>query len=85
MVIESTKLNQWKNTDTVIEWAKSIENKGETSFIIFHIERFHTSVSPDLFNKSIDFVKSIHNISNNDLNIIMNARKTYYFIMKNLG
>ena len=79
MVIESTKLNKWKNTDIVIEWFKRIENKGETSFIIFDIESFYPSISPELFNKSIDFAKSIHNISDNDLNKIMNARKTLLF------
>ena len=78
MIIESTNLNQWKNTDIVIKWFKTIENKRETSFIIFDIESFYPSISPELFNKSIDFAKSIHNISDNDLNII-NARKTLLF------
>ena len=79
VVIESTELSQWKNTDTVIEWFKSIKNKGETSFIIFDMESFYPSISPELFNKSIEFAKSIHNISDNDLNILMNARKTLLF------
>ena len=79
LFIESTKLNEWKSTDTVIEWFKSIENKGETSFIIFCIESFYPSILPELFNKSIDFAKSIHNISDNDLNMTMNARKTLLF------
>ena len=78
MVIESTKLHQWRNTDIVIKWFKSIENKVETSFIIFDTESFYLSVSPELFNKSIDFVKSIQNIPDNDLNITI-------IIMSNLG
>ena len=78
MVIESTKLHQWRNTDIVIKWFKSIENKVETSFIIFDTESFYLSVSPELFNKSIDFVKSIQNIPDNDLNITI-------IIMINLG
>ena len=78
MVIESTKLHQWRNTDIVIKWFKSIENKVETSFIIFDIASFYPSISPELFNKSIDFVKSIQNISDNDLNITI-------IIMNNLG
>ena len=78
MVIESTKLHQWINTDIVIKWFKSIENKVETSFIIFDTESFYLSVSPELFNKSIDFVKSIQNIPDNDLNITI-------IIMINLG
>ena len=36
-------------------------------------------MSPELFNKSIDFAKSIQNISDNDMNIIMNTRKTLLF------
>ena len=82
--MESTKLNQWRNTDVVIEWFKSIENKGETSCIIFDIGSFYPSISPELSNKSIDFAKSIHSISDNDLNIIMNTRKTLLFHQKNL-
>ena len=78
MVIKSTKLHQWRNTDIVIKWFKSIENKVETSFIIFDTESFYLSVSLELFNKSIDFVKSIQNIPDNDLNITI-------IIMINLG
>ena len=70
MVIESTKLNQWKNTDIVTEWFKNI---------LFDIENFYPSASPELFNKSIDFAKSICNISDNVLKIIINARKTLLF------
>ena len=79
VVIKSTKINQWKNEDIVIEWFKRIENKGETSFIIFDIESFYSSISLELFNKSIHFAKSKHNTSDNDLNIIKNARKTLLF------
>ena len=60
------KLNQWKNADIVIKCFKSIENKGETSFIIFDIESFYPSISPKLFNNSTDFAKSIQNISDNE-------------------
>ena len=79
MVIGLAKLNKWKNTDIVIERFKKSENKGETSFIMFDIESFYPSVSLDLINKNIDFAKSIHNLSNNDLKIIMSARKTLLF------
>ena len=39
----------------------------------------YPSISSKLFSKSIDFAKSIQNISDNDLNIIMNVRKTLWF------
>ena len=47
--------------------------------IIFDIESFYPSISLELFNKSVDFAKSMHNISDNDLNIIVNARKMLLF------
>ena len=39
----------------------------------------YPSISSKLFSKSIDFAKSIQNISDNDLNIIMNLRETLWF------
>ena len=82
LTIESTKLNERKNTDIITKWVKIIENKGETSFIIFDTEIFYSSISPGVIqqdNDSIDFPKAIHNISDNDLNIIMNTRKMLLF------
>ena len=40
---------------------------------------FQRVLNPEVFNKSIDFSKSIHNIFDTDLNIIMNARETLLF------
>ena len=62
MVIESTKHNQCKNTDPAIDCLKKIEDKEERCFILFNIERFCSSISPDLFNQSINFAKFLHNI-----------------------
>ena len=53
---------------------------GLPSFIIFDIENFYLSISPELFDNSIDFAKSMYNISENDLKIIMNARKAFLFL-----
>ena len=39
---------------------------GLPSFIILDIENFYLSISPELFDKSIDFAKSMYNISEND-------------------
>ena len=43
------------------------------------MESFYPSISPELFNKSMDFAKSMQNISDNDFNIITTARKTLLF------
>ena len=40
--MESTKLNQWRNTDVVIEWFKSIENKGEQTLRVQTLQNPYT-------------------------------------------
>ena len=42
------KLNQWKNTSTVIDWSKSIKNKNECKFMIFDIKDFYPSITDKL-------------------------------------
>ena len=79
-VVEKYNLKQWKNTSSVIEWFKSINNKEECSFIIFDIESFYPSISQKLFTDAINFAKSAYNISNEEIDIIMQARKTPTFL-----
>ena len=44
-VIQETKVNQWKNTNTVIAWFKSLPDKSCLSFVNFDIESFYPSIS----------------------------------------
>ena len=71
-------VNQWKNSNAVIEWFKKIENKSKRSFIVFDIENFYPSISSTLFNNAIQFAKEICEIPDNDLSIIMHSRKTLF-------
>ena len=45
---EKTKMNQWCNTKSVIEWFKAIKNKSKISFIKFDIAEFYPSISKEL-------------------------------------
>ena len=56
-IIEHTKVNQWKNSASVIEWFKAIKNKQQRTFIVFDIESFYASISFDLFNKLFNICK----------------------------
>ena len=78
-VVTSTKINQWKNTSSVIEWFKKINNKEKSSFIQFDIESFYPSISENLFTKAIEFAKSKTTISDDELYIIMQSKKTLLF------
>ena len=52
-VVTPTKINEWKNTASIIEWFKNISNKEKWSFIQFDIESFYPSITKDLFTKAI--------------------------------
>ena len=58
-ITRASKFNQWKNSTSVIEWFKAIENKQHHSFICFDIVEFYPSISQDLLNKALDFASEL--------------------------
>ena len=78
-VVTSTKINQWKNTSSVIQWFKNINNKEKSSFFQFDLENVYPSITEELFTKAVQFAKSITLISDDDIYIIMQSRKTLFF------
>ena len=74
-----TGVSQWKNSYEVIEWFKNIRNKSNVLFFVFDIESFCPSISLKLLDNAINFAKSICNISEQDMLIIMQARRTLLF------
>ena len=78
-VLSSVQLNQWKNSQVVVEWFKNIRNKNNASFIVFDIGSFYPSISLKLFRKAINFVKTIRDFPDRDISIIMQSRQTLLF------
>ena len=78
-VVENTRVNQWENTKSVLEWFQSIERRNECSFIVFDIDSFYPSISEKLFNDAINYTQTICKISEDELNIILQSRKTLLF------
>ena len=78
-LLASTNINQWKNTQNVLNWFDKIENKRDVAFIQFDIENFYPSITMELLYKSIQFAKEITSISDEDLNVIIQSRKTLLF------
>ena len=74
-----TNLNQWKNSTSVTEWYKTIPNKDQYWFIIFDIENFYPSISLELFNEALNFAKTLTDISETDVSIMMQACNTLLF------
>ena len=78
-IVKSTLINQWKNTQAVLNWFDKIENKNKVAFIQFDIESFYPSITQKLLDKSTQYATEITTISNEELDIIMQSRKTLLF------
>ena len=74
-----TKVNQWKNSTSVIEWFNGILNKNQHRFVAFDIESFYPSISEDLFNEALNFAKTKVDITNQEMPILMQSHNTLSF------
>jgi hypothetical protein len=71
--------NQWRDTATVINWFKNLQNKGNARFIKFDIVEFYPSISESLLDSAISYANSISPIPSDVITIIKQARKTILF------
>ena len=79
LLVVSTQVNQWKNTHSVIDWYINIRSKRNATFVVFDIESFYPSITSELFHKAIRFASEKCEITEDDMNIIMQSRKTLLF------
>ena len=54
---EEIKVNEWKNTVSVINWFKSIPNKHLHTFLMFDIKDFYALIKEKLLWEAIRFAK----------------------------
>jgi hypothetical protein len=79
---ERTKLNQWKNSFTVIDWLKQLNNKETLTFLLFDIVEFYPNITEDLLKKALEYAKNYVNISPDEVKIILQTKK-YIYISSN--
>ena len=72
-------LNQWKNTEDVIDWFKRINEKQLCKFVIFDIKDFYPSIKESLLKQSLDFAEKYIKVSTEDKAVIKHARKSLLF------
>ena len=72
-------LNQWKNTQNVIDQFIKISNKKLHKVVVFDIKEFYQSIKEELLKEALDFLNSYINIPENDKKIINYARKSLLF------
>ena len=79
VIREKTKLNQWQNTKSVVDWFTKIENKQRCSFIQYDIDNFYASITETLIHKTLDWASNYVHISQEDRRIILHSKKTFLF------
>ena len=75
---KETSINQWKDISSVIEWFSNIKEKERSSFMVSGIESFYPLITEGLFTNAIQFAKQITKISNYDMSLINQSRKTLF-------
>ena len=76
---EHTGLNQWRNTQTVLNWFRDIKSKKQSRFIQLDIVDFYPSISEELLMKSIEYARTIIDIDDETVEIVLHARKSLLF------
>ena len=59
-----------------------ISNKTQYSFIQFGVNNFYSSITRGLMKKALEFAKTIADIPDEELSVIMQSRKTLFFSKK---
>ena len=75
----SLKVNQWKDKTQVIKWFKEIPNKHRQKFLVFDVENFYPSITKDLLQKALNFADRRVGVSQEDKDVIYQARKSLLF------
>ena len=71
-----SKITQWKNTDEVIAWFNSTDNKKDKCFINFDIKNYYPSINEKHLKNAIDFAKKYIKINDEDIKIIKHTCKS---------
>ena len=78
-IINSTQINQWKNTSSVLKWFNSLEKKETLSFICFEVCEFYPSINENLLSKALDFANKYRRITKHERDIILHAKRSLLF------
>ena len=79
--METTKLNLWRNTQSVLEWYNSIDTKNQLDFIVFDIVEFYPSITQEMMEKALDFAENFTSISAEEKHIILHVER-YILVSK---
>ena len=78
-IISNTKINQWKNTASVLKWFNSLKYKSSLSFICFDICEFYPSITEKLLSKALNFASEHRQITSQERETILHAKWSLLF------
>ena len=78
-ILTQTGLNQWKNTQVVIDWFTNFRVLRSHKFISFDIVDFYPSISRDLLLQALNFARKYENITDHEIEIILHAKKNLLY------
>ena len=82
-VRNALNVNQWRNTDSVLDWFKAINDKRNCHFVKFDIVSFYPSISKTTLMNALEFAKQHHNITEDMVKAITNSRKAFLYFEGN--
>lgn len=85
-LVSKLKLNQWKNTKSVLSWLNTIQHKDLYSFIAFdaYVVDFHPTIFIDFLSAALEFASRYDTISGNERHIILQAKNSLHPIFLTL-
>ena len=78
-VTKATDIQLWKNTASVLDWFRGLDDKKERTFVCFDIVSYYPSITEDLLRQALRFAAQYTNVSKSDVDIIMHARRSLLF------
>ena len=79
ILVESLKVNQWKDTDNAINWFNAIKDKSQCCFIQLDIAEFYPSLTESILDTAISFAGQHPDISNENLRITKHCRESLLY------
>ena len=78
-LVNARKVNQWKNTSSVLQWYKQLTNKRDSAFTCFDVVEFYPSITEKLLTRALDFASQHVTISAEDRKTIIDAKHSLLF------
>ena len=76
---EKTGLIQFKNSDSVVSWFKTIPDKKKCSFIVLDVVEYYPSITEELLREALDWAGSVVTMTEDVKDIIISAKKSLLY------